>query len=329
MKGGTEAWELSRQLAEMLGQFEDMPSELDGFGPNRNWNEGVLEEAYVPSESRDHLYRIVRSAGGWQHANADCIGNMTWGHCRHIDERNKTLAETQALTLASGNALAVIDELEDSDIAEGIRGQLEETWIYQFPQGGATITGVSAKGVENGCREMAKKGEVIRELDVRVDYEDEREARFVAKAGRYAVTGDGHEVLLDTAIRAKRQSKTMALRNGTEQFDKDWYEKGVTKAVRNAKLALMPDSIVALIIANAKQAGRIKLLAGNGQQQRQAAPRRELPPTTGNQATGQPNGQCEHEPKFDENSTLMVCTKCGLVMDEPPADVKGRQPTLA
>lgn len=266
MKGGAAALEQSRDLACELGQLAPEPPV--------DWNEGVIEDDHVPSGSRAHTYRIVRTAGGWQHANADCWGYLKWQHCKHVDGRNRAL-ESTALVMASGNALTLIDELEDEMIVAGIRGELAETWIYQFPQGNSTVTGVSSKGVENGCRELAKKGEAIRELDVRIDFEDDNEARFVAKAGRYGVSGDGREVLLDTAIRGKRQLKNMKRRDGTTEEDPSWYEKGVTKAVRNAKLALMPDSIVALIIAEAKAAGRVKYLDSADRQ-----PPRQVPQAT-------------------------------------------------
>ena len=43
-----------------------------------------------------------------------------------------------------------------------------------------------------------------KDRDCALVFENQDEARFLARAGRYAITEDGREILLDTAIRAKR-----------------------------------------------------------------------------------------------------------------------------
>jgi len=165
--------------------------------------------------------------------------------------------EVTALATISGDVLARIEELEDTAIVEALTGSITAVWAYSFPVGGKQINGLSSKGVEEAGREMAKQGEALREIDVRVDYEDETEARFIAKAGRYAIGGNGSEVMLDSAIRGKRQPKYM-MANGRKVFDENWYEKGVTKANRNAKDALIPNTIRAHIIAESATAGRVQ-----------------------------------------------------------------------
>lgn len=252
-----EALAKSQELADHLGaEARALIPEAPTLGIAPDLASGILEEDEVPSSSGSHLYRLVRTAGGWQHADTTCRGWLFRGTCRHVEEKNKM--ESTALVATNTNVLAIIDEIEDSEVAKGIRSELTEVWAYEFPMGGKSVVGVSSKGVENGCRELAKKGEAIREMDVKLEYEDDNEARFVAQAGRYAVNAEGRDVLLDAAIRAKRQSKWEKRRDGSVVFDDNWYEKGVTKAARNAKLALMPDSIVALIIAEAKKQGRTR-----------------------------------------------------------------------
>ena len=172
-------------------------------------------------------------------------------------------------------ALAVIEELEDTAIVARINGQITAEWVYRFPVKGQEVVGLSVDGVEAAARECAKLGEAIREIDVRLEYEDEHEARFVARAGRYAVSKDGQEILLDVAIRAKRQPKMMKLRDGGTQFNEFWYEVGVTKAVRNAKEALLPEAVKVTIMAEAEKAGRVRRV----NEPQQAPPRQQRRPT--------------------------------------------------
>lgn len=51
------------------------------------------------------------------------------------------------------------------------------------------------------------------------------------------------------------------------------------------------------------------------------------PPKSGKQATSQPAAECEHDWKFDEPSTLVICQKCKAVDDESAPGAPG-QPAL-
>lgn len=234
--------------------------------------DGVLDEVFVPSRSSDHYYHLVRTAGGWQHTDSSCRGWLIRGECAHVKERN---LESTALVASNTSVLALIDDLEDREIVEALSGQVTRSWIYEFPMSGSTVRGISAVGVEEASGEMAKHGEALRVIDVKIDYEDESEARFMVQAGRYAISADGREALLDVTIRGKRQPKKMKLRNGGWQDDEHWYEKGITKAVRNAKLALMPEYAKTHILTEAVKAGRVKQVDGPpaARQARVSAPR--------------------------------------------------------
>jgi hypothetical protein len=263
---------LSGQLAHLLGQDVGLTPELVEINVAPELREGILDARFIQSRSIAHYYYMVRTAHGWQHADGRCRGWVIRGECAHVKELNMETGVVQS----NARVLALIDEIEDAEIADSIRGDLTETWVYEFPVGGKNVVGVSSKGVENGCRELAKQGEAIREMDVKVEYEDDREARFVAQAGRYAISPDGKEVLLDVAIRAKRQSKWETRRNGDVVPDDNWYEKGITKAARNAKLALMPDSVVALIITEAKKQGRTRAVNAPQDRRQVQAPRHPM-----------------------------------------------------
>lgn len=259
MSWSPEATALNERLAHALGQRNALDLVHESL------REAILEDRPVASGTRPRNYWMVRTRSGWQHADLGCEGWLFGGKCRHVED----LTVETSLVPATPNVLAMIDEIEDSEIVAAISSQVTKAWVYEFPMGGQTVRGLSATGVEEAARELGKHGEAIREMDVRIEYEDENEARFVAQAGRYAISHDGKEVLLDVAIRAKRQSKRIKLRSGGWQEDDSWYEKGVTKAVRNAKLALLPEMAKTQILAAAITAGRVRQVDAPQRQQRQ------------------------------------------------------------
>jgi len=241
---------------------------------------GILEEREVPSASvPGKVYRMARSRGGWQHLDVTCDAWTIKGDCYHVRSLNMENGEETT------TALAKIEELEDTAIVARITGQITADWVYSFQSGGQQVVGLSVDGVEAAARECAKMGEAIREEWVNLVYEDEHEGRFQAKASRYAISGDGQEILLDVAIRGKRQSKIMHRRDGNDQPDEFWYEKGVSKAVRNAKEVLLPEAVKSEIMAQAVTAGRVRQVAPQ-QQARPAQARRASPAER--EAAGEP-----------------------------------------
>lgn len=320
----TTVEEAAAYWAAMVPRIETAPP-AEFFEPLDlgDLRDGVIEEDLVESESEPgKWYRLIRTASGWQHYDTECWPALRGDSCKHVERKNME----SGLIPATGTALALIEEAEDRDIIEAIGGKIVETWVYTFQQGGNTVVGISSKGVEAAARELAKEGEAIREIDCVLTFEDESEARFLAKAGRYAVHADGREILLDVAVRGKRVSKVMRLQNGGTRQDESWYEKGITKAVRNAKLALLPESVQSYIIAEAGKQGRSRNLGPRQavQQPRQpaAVPARASTPAPA------PSADCEHVAAFDEKSALMVCGKCGLVLEEPPPSPPRQQAGL-
>lgn len=157
---------------------------------------------------------------------------------------------------------SLMDQLDTEAILAELEGQLVMAWVYEIKDKDGKVTqGLSAKGVEGAARYMATKKEILRELEVKLESETEREARFLATAGRFAlrVDADGniHDVLLDSVVRGKRESKYRRRRDGREEFNPHWYETGVTKAARNAKLALIDEKIAQMILKKAIRQGRV------------------------------------------------------------------------
>jgi len=225
---------------------------------------GRALRARVASASRPGVvYELSASASGrWQHLHADCAGWNERGGCRHVAELEDRMADeseetTKAITVQM-NPLALLDAVELDQVL-GSKLTASPRHVYAFNVKGQHVEGVSIDGVRDAARALSTKGEAIRELWVRLEREDDRNAYFVACAARYAVAPDGREICMDTAIRAKRQPKWGRVKDPkpgepAEYFIEFWYEIGVAKAVRNATEALLPEALKDWIKANARAA---------------------------------------------------------------------------
>jgi len=147
----------------------------------------------------------------------------------------------------------LMDALDDQLIIAELEGRMPEILTYHFSDKGQEVWGLSKAGVDEATGELSKQGEVIRELELNFT-DGETEAFFTVKAGRYVVSRDGKEILLDTKFGTKRQSKKTA-RGNDNTF---WYEQGSIKACRNASMRLIPKTIVQAVIESAKQKGKVK-----------------------------------------------------------------------
>jgi len=164
--------------------------------------------------------------------------------------------------LAKFDPFTAMDKLDDEAIVAELQGQIVDTLAYQFEKDGQTITGLSKAGVDAVCREMAKQGEVIRELELNVLDTGEDYVAHV-KAGRYIIqinqqTGESREVLLDTVFGVKRQPKKYD--NGkTNPFA---YEQAVSKASRNAKMRLLREDLKQATIQLAQEQKKVLKVSG-------------------------------------------------------------------
>ena len=163
---------------------------------------------------------------------------------------NENESSTTNLAKPSPEAFLAFDRADDEAILARMRGEALREMVYDFPDGrGGHTYGLSVAGADECKRELAKIGEVIREEEARIESENPDEARFVAKATRYAVFFDGRpEIKLDNALEFKRQEKYVTLRSGKQAPNEHWYETGGSKAVRNAVLKLVPQTIKQRVI---------------------------------------------------------------------------------
>ena len=149
----------------------------------------------------------------------------------------------------------LFDRLDDELIIKELEGQLPDVLTYHFKdETGKEVWGISKAGVDEAKAELGKRGgEVIREMEV-MHRDTDEEAYFTVKAGRYVVSKEGKEVLLDTAFGFKRQPKKTP-KGRPNPF---WFEQGAIKAARNASSRLIPKSVIQGIIELGKASGKVK-----------------------------------------------------------------------
>lgn len=179
------------------------------------------------------------------------------------------------------------DLADEEQIIAEMSGRVTDKYIYTFKQGGQDVTGLSFAGTNWAAREFAKQGEVIRIVSgpkVDIDPSDPDYMLICVIAQRFAVNKEtGKEVALDSAPGAKRQWRFMEKKKYNEQGelngkevvpDPFWYEKGVSKATRNGKQALMPTDFVKRLISRAIDSKNGKNVQSRNQQyqQRQQQP---------------------------------------------------------
>ena len=155
-----------------------------------------------------------------------------------------------------------MDAKDDEAIVLELKGVKSTALVYEFPQDGKTIRGLSKVGVEEATRELALgRGEVLRVLHDPTWRIDGEYYEVAVTAGRFLVNQDGREIPLDTTVGAKRQWTKMRLKSGEIVPDPFAFEKAISKAVRNAKHSLLPVDIIEAVIAKGQAQGRVVAVA--------------------------------------------------------------------
>lgn len=180
----------------------------------------------------------------------------------------------KSTTMASFEPFSIMDALDDEAIIAELKGAAMTEYIYSFQQDGRTITGLSKTGVDAAVAEMAKKGEVIREMAVDCQWLDEAVVVLV-KVQRFIISQEGQEIALESTFGSKWQPFKMTV-HGKDQFgrrksgetnlveDPFFFEKALGKASRNAKRRLIPEDLITLIIKEAIEQGKVRKIDENG-----------------------------------------------------------------
>lgn len=259
----------------------------------------ILERVTVKSTDGARDYLMIRTAGGWQHADAGCRWWQTRASayeaipCRHIkdaiqmSEHNEAELERSVIVapgvevLPPGELYRLIDEFDAALISQGVNNDVVEAWCYSFRSGREMTTGISIRGVEAAIREQMKHGDIVRLSEPKVQYEDDDEIRLTCQASRFILNPEtGQEILTDTQTRALRQTKYQLVNvwrdkegGGREQVyengkpvkaredDPKWYEKAYAKVARNAALPLLRQDVKSQILATFRQTEKYKTIA--------------------------------------------------------------------
>lgn len=180
-----------------------------------------------------------------------------------MDEEKNNVKDTQIAPIESYDVFARFDQLDDRAIIAELEGRVLEAWVYHFPQEGKDVWGIAKEGADECVHRMAKDGVAIREEDLtwETDPTNPEFVLFKATVSKYLVSEDGsREAKLDTVIGTKKQWIMMKRRDGHIAQNKFWFEQGSQKAIRNAKLRLIPAEIKAAVIAYAKKHKKVKTL---------------------------------------------------------------------
>jgi hypothetical protein len=218
-------------------------------------------------------------------------------------------AAEKELALPEEQHAEIFDLADEEQIVSQLQGRVSEKFVYELKgvkdERGQPVRGLSFAGTNWACREYAKQGEVIRIVgkpEYAVDPTDPDYVLVSVMAQRFAVHPEtGRESALDTQPGLKRQWRKMKRNkweNGHkvgEEFFEDpfFWEKGLSKATRNAKQALIPTDIVLQLITQALKNKQSQGVPPDGSRGRsrsapsKSAPARTAPPR-GPQAASPP-----------------------------------------
>lgn len=177
---------------------------------------------------------------------------------------------------------AKFDQLDDQAVIKEIEGRVVDAWIYHFPMDGKDIWGIGKEGVDQCALYLSKKGYALREENVwfEPDPKNGEYVIFFAKVSLVLVDKAGNEARVESTIGTKRQWTLKKIKTKTHPYYKIvenqfWAEQGAIKALRNAKLRLIPEEIKAKVIANAKKLKKVMEVEPSKPTQKQAAPSKQ------------------------------------------------------
>jgi hypothetical protein len=168
---------------------------------------------------------------------------------------------------AGSSIFVALDRHDEEMVVAEIKGELLQTMAYEFSVGGKPARGLSYAGVNSAVRLMNARGigriscpkEPKPEFEAVTDEEGDPAWQCMVYAEDQLVGGG--------AWGLATQKKFMRKRDGSEVADPFSKTKALSKAQRNAKLALIPEGLKAEIIAALTSA----------QIQRVAAPTEQAP----------------------------------------------------
>jgi len=188
-----------------------------------------------------------------------------------MNEQNKNEGAKELVPIQDDlDIFKKFDELDDQLVIDAIQKKVVDVWVYHFIQDKHEIWGLAKEGVDQCAIAMGKKGTALREDDVtfQVDPLSPEHVIFIAKVSKVLVDAQGNEAKVETTIGTKRQGIMRKIKQPdgyrmvTNPF---WAEQGAMKALRNAKMRLIPEDIKSKVIANAKKLKKVRTFEGETQ----------------------------------------------------------------
>ena len=205
------------------------------------------------------------------------------------------------------------DELDDQLVLNEVEKKVQEVWVYHFTQQGHEIWGLAKEGVDQCTIAMGKQGIALREGKVtfEVDPTSPEHVIFTAVVSKHLIHKTGEEAMVEQTVGIKRQSLMRKVKTKDPPYydmisNEFWAEQGAMKAIRNAKMRLIPEEIKSRVIANAKKSkGKVKTFQGEIQQEK----KKEKPnpvETKSETPSDLPNGNSQIPDDIPETETLQL-----------------------
>lgn len=157
--------------------------------------------------------------------------------------------------IAEVRPFLVMDKADEEQVLAEMRGEIIKEYVYSYIQGKKIVEGLSLAGINAVAIHMAENGYPLRVINQWIT-EDDKYIKAIVKVGRFSVTDEGTEVILDSTLGAKRQARNYP-RGAENPFA---YELAITKAERNARKKLMPEKIIIEMMKEYKKQGKTKKL---------------------------------------------------------------------
>ncbi len=132
------------------------------------------------------------------------------------------------------NPYELMERKDDEQILAELQGRFLDEYVYEFPQDGKTVTGLSWIGTKEASREYGGIQVPLEKLRI---VEENDKSITVALESRDIFTGTSR-------IGVKRQPKMIRMRDGSVKENPFYLEQAVSKAQRNAINAVIPYTFV-------------------------------------------------------------------------------------
>ena len=132
---------------------------------------------------------------------------------------------------APSEVFVEFERADEDQIVATMQGAALEEYVYSFDQGGTTVTGLSWVGT----REAARHQGGIHISEPKITETDET----------FTVMVSAHDRIRDVVVwGGASQAKVITFRNGGSKADPFAFQKALSKAQRNAMMAVLPTTVI-------------------------------------------------------------------------------------